>query len=185
MEAARKQGLQEGQAQANRQPRSRHRSRNAAAVHRGGARVCQHAGRYFRRVEIETVRLALAIARKVLHREAQMDPLLLAGVVRVALDQMQAGTRVVLRTSPGSAPGWARVLRAALRQSKHAVEVVPDSALEGHRCILEAEMGSTEISLDSQLQEIESGFFDLLREASRSTSHEASGVLLPYFSQLE
>ncbi len=52
------------------------------------------------------VRLALAIARKVLHREAQLDPLLLAGVVRVALDQMQAGSRVLLRTSPDAAePG--------------------------------------------------------------------------------
>ena len=118
---------------------------------------------YFRRVESEIVRLALAIARKVLHREAQMDPLLLAGVVRVALDQMQAGSRVVLRSSPESADLWREFCEQHC-QGNHAVEVVADSALEGHVCLLQAEVGSSEISLDSQLQEIESGFFDLLRE---------------------
>src|SRR5205814_9490053 len=39
---------------------------------------------YFARIEPEIVQLALAIARKILHREAQMDPLLLEGSVRVA-----------------------------------------------------------------------------------------------------
>ena len=123
---------------------------------------------YFRRVETEVVRLALAIARKVLHREAQMDPLLLAGVVRVALDQMQAGSRVVLRTSPESAELWREFCEQHC-QGKQAVEVVADSALEGHVCVLQAEVGSSEISLDSQLQEIESGFFDLLRERPGAT----------------
>jgi flagellar assembly protein FliH len=118
---------------------------------------------YFRRVETEVVRLALAIARKVLHREAQMDPLLLAGVVRVALDQMQAGTRVVLRTSPESAELWRQFCEQHCR-GRQTVEVIADSSLEGGRCVLQAEVGSSEISLDSQLQEIESGFFDLLRE---------------------
>jgi flagellar assembly protein FliH len=123
---------------------------------------------YFRKVEVEAVRLALSIARKVLHREAQMDPLLLAGVVRVALDQMQAGTRVVLHTSPDTARNWAEFCSAHFEQS-HAIEVVPDAKLKGHSCFLEADIGSTEISVESQLQEIESGFFDRLEEVAPST----------------
>ena len=55
---------------------------------------------YFQRVEAEVVGLALAIARKILHREAQVDPMLLAGVVRVGLDKVAAGTRVRLRIHP-------------------------------------------------------------------------------------
>jgi len=97
-----------------------------------------------------------------------MDPLLLAGVMRVALDQMQAGTRLVLRTSPGSARSWAEFCAKQLPvPGEQTVEVVPDSSLESHRCILQADVGSTEISLDAQLQEIESGFFDLLRDKIR------------------
>ena len=38
-------------------------------------------GRYFAGVEAEVVKLALAIAARVLHREAKLDPLLLAGVM--------------------------------------------------------------------------------------------------------
>ena len=61
---------------------------------------------YFQRVEAEVVGLALAIARKILHREAQVDPLLLAGVVRVGLDNVAAGTRVRLRVHPDQVQAW-------------------------------------------------------------------------------
>jgi len=61
---------------------------------------------YFQRVEAEVVTLAVAIARKILHREAQVDPLLLAGVVRVGLDKVVAGTRVRLRVHPAQVRAW-------------------------------------------------------------------------------
>ncbi len=161
VETARKQGFHEGQAQANAaavQALDQERLAVASAL-----RDFAHSrNQYFRQVESEAVRLALSIARKVLHREARMDPLLLAGVVRVALDRMQAGTRVTLRTSVESVPNWTEFCSQQL-EKEHPVEVVADSSLEAHRCILQAEVGSTEINLDAQLQEIESGFFDLLR----------------------
>lgn len=163
-EAARKKGFGEGQAQASAaaaQAIAQERSAISAAVED----FAQQRADYFRRVESELVRLALSIARKVLHREAQMDPMLLAGVVRVALDQMQAGTHLVLRTAPDAAEVW-RQFCAQHLGNKQSVEVVPDSSLDGHGCVLQAEVGSTEISLDGQLQEIESGFFDLLRGRS-------------------
>jgi len=166
VEAARKQGIQEGVAQAKgaaAQVIEQERSAVAAAVRD----FSQQRREYFRQVESEAVRLALSIARKVLHREAQMDPLLLAGVMRVALDQMQAGTRLVLRTSPGAARSWTEFCATQLA-GEQTVEVVADSSLESHRCILQADAGSTEISLDAQLQEIESGFFDLLRTETKS-----------------
>ncbi len=58
------------------------------------------------------VRLALAIARKVLHREAQMDPLLLAGVVRVALDRCRRDAGVTCTPRP-TRPKRGRILLAA------------------------------------------------------------------------
>jgi flagellar assembly protein FliH len=120
-------------------------------------------------VESEVVRLALAIARKVLHREAQLDPLLLAGVVRVALDQMQAGTHVVLRTSTDSVGTWRTFCDQHCREHQ-SVEVVGDSGLAGPGCVLQAEAGSTEISLEGPLQEIQRGFFDLLGERLGDTT---------------
>jgi flagellar biosynthesis/type III secretory pathway protein FliH len=56
---------------------------------------------YFNRIEPEVVQLALAIAKKILHREAQIDPLLLTGLVHVALEKVGAGARVRCRPSTG------------------------------------------------------------------------------------
>ena len=61
---------------------------------------------YFSRVEAEVVHLALAIAAKILHREAQVDPLLVAALVRVAVDKLHAGSSVSVRVSPATAEKW-------------------------------------------------------------------------------
>src|ERR1035438_4316635 len=45
---------------------------------------------YYHRIEGEVVELALAIARKILHREAQIDPHTLAGIVRVTLEKLRS-----------------------------------------------------------------------------------------------
>jgi flagellar assembly protein FliH len=167
VESAREQGLRQGEAQA--------RTAAELAVDEQRQSVSsalkefeQQRVDYFRRVESEVVRLALAIARKVLHREVQLDPLLLAGVVRVALDQMQAGTRVVLRTSTDAAETWRKFYAEHYRESQ-LVEVIGDSSLAGPGCVLQADVGSTEISLEGQLQEIQRGFFDLLGERPGDT----------------
>ena len=62
--------------------------------------------RYLRTVEREVVELALAIAARILRREAQMDPLLLTGAVRVALGQLTGATEVRLRVPAGELDLW-------------------------------------------------------------------------------
>jgi flagellar assembly protein FliH len=117
---------------------------------------------YFGGVENEVVHLALAIARKILHREAQIDPLLLAGMVRVALEKLESGTKVRMHANPDEIHFW----REHFAQSDEPLltpELIGDTALQRGSCYLETEVGSTHISLESQLKEIEQGFFDLLQ----------------------
>jgi flagellar assembly protein FliH len=121
---------------------------------------------YFARIEPEIVQLALAIARKILHREAQMDPLLLAGLVRVALEKLDAGTRVRLWAHPADISFWNEHFGQA-GAFQPSPELVGDPALRRGECALESEMGSTQISLETQLKEIEQGFFDLLDQRPR------------------
>ncbi len=54
-------------------------------------------GEYFARVEAEVVQLALAIAAKILHREAQVDPMLVAALVRMTIEKMREGSSVTVR----------------------------------------------------------------------------------------
>lgn len=118
---------------------------------------------YFNRVEPEAVQLALAIAQKILHREAQIDPLLLTGMVRVALEKMESGTLVRLRTHPDDIRTWSDYFD---RQSDsiEKPELAGDNNLQRGECALETEFGSTRMSLELQLKEIEQGFLDLLEQ---------------------
>jgi flagellar assembly protein FliH len=121
---------------------------------------------YFTRIEPEVVQLALAIARKILHREAQMDPLLLTGMVHVALEKIDAGTRVRLHAHPSDVHFWNEYFAQA-DSSQSTPEIVGDPALQHGECALETEIGNTQISLETQLKEIEQGFFDLLGQCPR------------------
>jgi flagellar assembly protein FliH len=123
---------------------------------------------YFNRIEPEVVQLALSIARKILHREAQMDPLLLAGMVHVALEKVEQGTRVRLRAHPDEIHFWNRHF-SEVASLPVSPEIIGDPTLQHGECALETEIGNTQICLDTQLKEIEQGFFDLLdhRPAAR------------------
>jgi flagellar assembly protein FliH len=121
---------------------------------------------YFQRIEPEVVQLALAIARKILHREAQMDPLLLAGMVHVALEKIDKETLVRLRANPADVSLWKEHF-AQPGSFQPAPELVGDAALARGECTLETEVSSTQVSLETQFKEIEQGFFDLLEQRPR------------------
>jgi flagellar assembly protein FliH len=117
---------------------------------------------YFSRVEADVVQLALGIARKILHREAQVDPLLVAALVRVAVDKLHDGSSVSVRTSPVNAEKWRRYLATASNGS--TIAIVEDAHLGPDDCLLETDLGSANFSIDAQLKEVEQGFFDLLAQ---------------------
>lgn len=118
---------------------------------------------YYRRIEQEVVQLALAIARKILHREAQLDPHALAGIVRVTLEKLDAGTQVTLHVHPKEAADW-RHYFACQMEGATPPEVREDAALEVGDCRIETAVGVTQVGFESQLKEIETGLLDLLAE---------------------
>jgi flagellar assembly protein FliH len=117
--------------------------------------------RYFAGVEAEVVKLALAIASRVLHREAKLDPLLLAGVVRVALEKVAEDSATVLRVPVGEVEMWTQMFAAG---SESSVQVVGDERLCGGECVLDTTVGKVELGVSAQLEEIERGFFDLMQQ---------------------
>jgi flagellar assembly protein FliH len=117
---------------------------------------------YFSRVESDVVQLALAIAAKILHREAQVDPMLVAALVRVAVDKLHDGSSVTVRVSPAEAGKWREYLANPLNGS--TIEIVEDTHLGEADCVLETDLGSANFSIDAQMKEVERGFFDLLAQ---------------------
>lgn len=115
--------------------------------------------RYLRAVEEEVVKLALAIAARILRREADMDPLLLTGAVRVALGQLAASTHVRLRVPAAQKDLWSEAV-ALLPNLPLKPEIAADETMRAGDCIVETELGSVDIGVRAQLREIERGFFD-------------------------
>jgi len=159
--AAHERGLLEGETRA----KASFEARLAACQQQVGKAVeafREERDEYFNRIEPEVVQLALAIARKILHRESQIDPLLLTGLVHVALEKLDAGTRVRLKVHPADTHFWNEFF--ARSASPLAPELSGDPSLQHGECIIETEVGSTQISMETQLKEIEQGFFDLLEQ---------------------
>ncbi|MGA8109708.1 MAG: FliH/SctL family protein [Acidobacteriaceae bacterium] len=158
VESARLEAAEQGKQAAAGERAAWHRTCEAALT-RALAEFCAAREEYLGRVEREVVRLALAVAERILQREAQMDPLLLAGVVRVALGRLSESTAVRLRVPSGDREMWAEMLRL-MPGLPLRPEVLGDAALEAGDARLEADIGSVDLGVRAQMGEIERGFFD-------------------------
>ena len=119
--------------------------------------------RYRREAEQDVVALALAVARRILHRELTVSPDALLGLVKAALAKMDAREVNHVRVSRQDAP----MMLAFFEKMgiPHRIEVVADPALAPGSVVLESDRGSLDASVDTQLDEIERGFADLVRRA--------------------
>jgi flagellar assembly protein FliH len=155
-ELGRQQGVAEGRAKFEEQLAG-----ERAAVAQALKDFARERATYYQKLEEEAVRLAMSIARKVLHREAQVDPLLLMGIVRVALEKIEGSTGVALLVHPERAPEWRRYLASRV-DAGDLPEIVEDPSLRPEQCGLRTSMGTAELGLEVQLKEIEQGLMDLL-----------------------
>ena len=117
-------------------------------------------GKYYTRVETEVIHLTLAIVAKILHREAQVDPMLVATLVRMTIEKMREGSSVTVRVGCERASAWKEYFSVHSKGAR--LQVVEDPTLSEHDCFLETELGVANFGLDAQLKEVEQGFFDLL-----------------------
>ncbi len=116
--------------------------------------------RYRREAEQDVVALALAVARRILHRELTVSPEALLGLVKAALDKTEAREVHQVRVSRQDA----HMVRQFFEQMGllQRVEVMADANLAPGGVAIESSRGSLDASVDTQLAEIERGFADLV-----------------------
>lgn len=160
---ARAAGLREGEAAA--------RTRAAAEVQpviekltRSIDDLVQIRARLRKQAEGDTIKLSLAIARRVLRRELAIDADAMRGLVIAALEKLQAQEICRVRANPSQTAAITACLRQTPANAK--VEVIADGSLQPGGVIFETNQGSLDASVDSQLQEIERGLTDHIRKQS-------------------
>jgi flagellar assembly protein FliH len=115
-----------------------------------------------RDAEKDLVKLSIAIARRVLHRELTLDPESIEGLIKVALDRLESRELCTVRVYPDQ--------EAAIRilldrfSNAHKIEIISDKSLRLGDVLLETAHGSIDASVDAQLNEIERGFADRLQK---------------------
>jgi flagellar assembly protein FliH len=116
--------------------------------------------------EEDMVKLSVAIARRILRRELTLDPDALLGIVKAAVERIQLRETHRVRVRGEDA----QLVIAFLERigSPHRIEVIADNALERGGLLFETQRGTMDSSVETQLEEIERGFTDLLgRKAGR------------------
>jgi flagellar assembly protein FliH len=162
MQAAYQQGLQEGHTSAQQDMSAQVDVMNGRLA-RTIEELTGVRQRFRHEAEEDLVALALAIARRILHRELTIAPEALLGLVKAALEKIDGRELHSVRVRPEDA--------AMIQQHfekmglPRRVEVIGDPGLERGAAILDSSRGALDASVETQLAEIERGFADLVRRS--------------------
>ena len=121
--------------------------------------------RYRSEVEHEAVQLSLEIARRILRRELTVDPEAVLGLLRAALEPVSMREVLEVRIHPSHA----EIVRDALHKTgaPAAIAITGDPHLEPGAVLVETRRGGFDASAETQLDEIQRGFADLMERNAR------------------
>jgi flagellar assembly protein FliH len=105
-----------------------------------------------RETEQQMVSLALAVARRIIHREVSLDRDLLIAIARVALDRLGESATVSVHLNPED---YAATEAARTREWEGTqVTVMADARVPRGGCRIESDFGALDAGIDAQIQEL-------------------------------
>jgi len=111
------------------------------------------------RAEKDVVQLALLIAKRILHRELNVDANALTALARVVFERLARAESYRITVHPA----FAEALRSSLPAGHSGrVHIEPDPTAAAGTLIIRSEEGVIDASVDSQLDEITRGLSDRL-----------------------
>lgn len=105
-----------------------------------------------RETEQQMVRLALAVARRIVHREVSLDQDLLIAIARVALDRLGESAHVTVRLNPEDYDATAKARSAQWTGTQ--ISVAADARVPRGGCRVESDFGMLDAGVDAQIQEL-------------------------------
>jgi flagellar biosynthesis/type III secretory pathway protein FliH len=117
----------------------------------------------YMQVERDVVKLAVEVAKKVVHRELQADPGIIQTLVRVALNHVAEKSAVTVHLSPADY-SFLLEQRAELSQSEgRDISLLADKSIERGGCFINTECGDIDARIEEKFREVEHAFFEDLR----------------------
>lgn len=111
----------------------------------------------------ELVRLAVSVARRVIHRETVVDSAAMAGLVKAALAKLQSREVSRVRMHPALESSVSRTLEECGAPAN--VVLMADASLSPGDLLFETPQGVLDASLSTQFGELERGLLDKLGSA--------------------
>ncbi len=112
-------------------------------------------------VERQVVKLAIEVAKKVVHREVRADPEVIQTLVRVALARAAENSPVTVRLNPTD---YNHLLehRSELDPDGSGREIVllADKSIERGGCLVQTGSGDVDARISEEFRELERGFFE-------------------------
>jgi flagellar assembly protein FliH len=118
--------------------------------------------RFIAEAETQVVRLAMAIARKILAREAASDPMHLSAIVKAALARIHDSSASTLRVSPVHLEAW----QSLFFELEPHLQITGDERLEGDSVVLETTVGHVDFGIRAQMEEVERGLEELMQRCA-------------------
>jgi flagellar assembly protein FliH len=116
----------------------------------------------YTQVEHEVVKLAIEVAKKIVHREIQADREVIQSLVKVALSHVAEKSAVTVHLHPTD---YSFILerRAELAQGADEgrdIVLLADKAIDRGGCLVETECGDIDARIEEEFREVERSFFE-------------------------
>ncbi len=116
----------------------------------------------YARAEKEVVKLALEVARKIVHREIRADREIIQTLVRVALGHVAVKSPVTIRLNPDDYEYLRSHVGGLARDGSEEREIVlqADASIERGGCLIQTEAGDVDARIEEEFREVERAFFE-------------------------
>ena len=115
----------------------------------------------YAQVEKEVVRLALEVAKKIVHREVHVDGEIVQTLIRVALSHVAIKSAVTVHLNPADYNYVHEQRAASARPGDVNPEIVwlADKSIGRGGCLIETECGDVDARIEEEFREVERAFF--------------------------
>ena len=114
----------------------------------------------FTQVEQQVVKLAIQVAKKIVHREIQADRDIIQTLVRVALGHVAEKSAVTIHLNPTDYNYLLEQHTDMSQTEGRDISLLADKSIERGGCLIKTDSGDIDARIEEQFREVESAFFD-------------------------